>query len=175
MAKVLPALQSPAGGDACQPFSDERGVDEHTRLEEHVEETPAVGVMQLAIAAQAHPAMQDERLESLTRLDGKRRGLLERAAEFRRIDAEQPDAPDTGRVDGVTVDDASNEGNEVTITRRRGPQEHDDEMSHTVASAMRSPLADASNVGVMCQAPRAMVQILRRTNKEPTVKTHNGP
>ena len=77
--------------------------------------------------------VEHERLEPLARLDRKGRWLLECAADFRRVDAEKTNPPHSGRINGVAVDDAGDESDELAVARRRGKQKRDEEVSHAVA------------------------------------------
>lgn len=58
-----------------------------------------------AFVLEADPALRDEPRQPLLGLVGDWGRSVESAADFRRVDAEQPNASNAGDIDGVTVDD----------------------------------------------------------------------
>jgi hypothetical protein len=68
-----------------------------------------VRVNLVALRLQTNPSMQHEFGQPVARRTRKRRRGVEPAADLRSVDAEQPDAPDRGDVDGVAVDDRAYE------------------------------------------------------------------
>ena len=64
-----------------------------------------IGVELIALRFEAHPAMQHEIGQPVSRCTRERRRGIEPASDLRSIDAQEPDTPDRGNVDRVAVDD----------------------------------------------------------------------
>jgi hypothetical protein len=67
-----------------------------------------VGVQLVALRFQTNPAVQHEFGQLVACRAGKRGPGVESAPDLRSVDAQEPDASDSGDVDGVAVDDRTN-------------------------------------------------------------------
>jgi len=63
-----------------------------------------VGVERGAVLLEAHPPIQEQPSQSLARFVAEGCGAVGAAADFRRVDPEQPDAANRGDDDRVAVD-----------------------------------------------------------------------
>ena len=65
---------------------------------------PVVRIERGRVLLETHPAVKDELREPIACFAPERRGSIESPANFRRIDAEEPDAAVERHVDRVAVD-----------------------------------------------------------------------
>jgi len=128
---------------------------------------------------EAHPALRDESREPLLRLDGKRRRRLQSAADFRRVDAEQPNAADASGVDRVAVDNVAHQDRRRASLRdgRRGTNEQDGDKKH---DALTTPLIQvkktwADHTGRNCKPATTALDIreARTPSKTDRSERHN--
>ena len=107
--QFLDSTQRQPRADPCETVADQHGVHELAVFRVHVRQVPIVGVECRTILLESHPSMEEQRGETIASLAPKRCIGLEPAAEFRRVDAEQAHSPDGGNVNGVAVDDGSDQ------------------------------------------------------------------
>ena len=107
--------------------------------QEHIEQSAAIGVASRAVTLESHPAVQHARLERFTRFDGERRWTFEGSADFRGIDAEQPNAPDTCRVQRVAVEHSGDDCHDAAVVCgcEQRQREHERHEVHTSCGAER--------------------------------------
>ena len=98
-----------ARADPRQPVANERRVDEHAVLGQHVRKVARVRVEVGPLLLEPYPAMENEHREPGARLEAERPRGVEAAADLGRIDPEQTDASDRRDVDRVAVDHRAHE------------------------------------------------------------------
>jgi hypothetical protein len=79
-----------------------------------------VGVESGTVLLEPNVAVEDEHGQTRAGLVTERSGRVETVIDFRGVDAEQPDAPDRGDVDGVAVEDSANQHRRRSGHSRRG-------------------------------------------------------
>jgi len=103
--QFVESCQRRAGDHAREAVAHHLGVDEHAVFTKHVRESPAIAIEGLAVLLEPHPAMEDQLFQTIARFLRERRRGIEASTEFRRIDAEQPDAAELRDGDRVAVGD----------------------------------------------------------------------
>ncbi len=98
--------------DARQTRADKLRVHKHAVFPHDVGQVALVRVDPSSVGRvefEPHPPVPRQRDELVARLMRKRPGCVVPASELRRVDAEQPDPPDRGHVDRVTIDDRTDQ------------------------------------------------------------------
>lgn len=95
--------------DPCETFAHQQGIHELAVFGVHIRQVPVVRVERWTILLQSNPSMQEQGGETVASLAPKRCTGLEPAAEFWRVDAEQAHPPNGSNVNGVAIDDESDQ------------------------------------------------------------------
>ena len=102
---------------ARQSLAHQHHVHADIVFRDDVGETPLVHVEALLVAFEPHPAMEHEARKPVAGGDREGRGGVEAAADLRRIDPEQPHAPQRGHVDRVAVEHRAHEHEFGSLSR----------------------------------------------------------
>jgi hypothetical protein len=95
--------------DTGQAFAHEHRVCADAVFAQHIGQMTLIRIDLGAVCLETHPSPQHEIRQPISRGAGKRRRRIESTANFRSVDAQQPDTPHSDDVDGVSVDDGTHQ------------------------------------------------------------------